>query len=154
MLDLDSAIEHCYERAEENRKRAELYVAVKATEKKIQECEECANDHEQLAKWLEELKKRRANDRPKGEWIPVSERLPEKSGDYLVRPSDGVLDDYSDFSEVMIMPYEADCEAFGWWSDRYDPVSLGYLDSDFVEFEVIAWQPLPEPYIGGESNDK
>lgn len=55
-MTLEEAIEHCYERAGENRRRAELYVAVKATEKKIQECEECANDHEQLAKWLEELK--------------------------------------------------------------------------------------------------
>ena len=80
------------------------------------------------------------------EWITVSERLPEKSGDYLVRPSDGVLEDYSDFSEIMIMPYDVDVEAFGWWSDQYDPVTLGYIDSDFNEFEVIAWMPLPEPY--------
>ena len=80
------------------------------------------------------------------EWIPCSERLPEDSGDYLVRPSDSVLEDYSDFSEIMIMPYDADCEAFGWWIDRYHPISLGYLDSDFEEFEVLAWMPLPKPY--------
>jgi hypothetical protein len=79
-------------------------------------------------------------------WIPCSERLPEDSGDYLVRPSDSVLEDYSDFSEIMIMPYDADCEAFGWWVERYHPISLGYLDSDFNEFEVLAWMPLPEPY--------
>lgn len=79
-------------------------------------------------------------------WIPVSERLPEESGEYLVRPSDGVLENYSDFSEVMIMPYDADCEAFGWWHEKYDPVSLGYLDSDFEDFEVLAWMPLPKPY--------
>ena len=79
-------------------------------------------------------------------WIPCSERLPEDSGDYLVRPSDSVLEDYSDFSEIMIMPYDADCEAFGWWVERYHPISLGYLDSDFNEFEVIAWMPLPKPY--------
>ena len=86
-------------------------------------------------------------------WIPVSERLPKESGKYLVRPSDGVLEDYSDFSEVMIMPYDADYEAFGWWTDKYDPVSLGYLDSVFNEFEVLAWMPLPEPYKA-ESEDK
>ena len=79
-------------------------------------------------------------------WIPCSERLPEDSGDYLVRPSDSVLEDYSDFSEIMIMPYDADCEAFGWWVERYHPISLGYLDSDFNEFEVLAWMPLPKPY--------
>ena len=79
-------------------------------------------------------------------WSPCSERLPEDSGDYLVRPSDSVLEDYSDFSEIMIMPYDADCEAFGWWVERYHPISLGYLDSDFNEFEVLAWMPLPKPY--------
>lgn len=79
-------------------------------------------------------------------WIPCSERLPEDSGDYLVRPSDSVLEDYSDFSEIMIMPYDVDCEAFGWWEERYHPISLGYLDSDFNEFEVLAWMPLPKPY--------
>ena len=83
-------------------------------------------------------------------WIPCSERLPEDSGDYLVRPSDSVLEDYSDFSEIMIMPYDADCEAFGWWVERYHPISLGYLDSDFNEFEVIAWMPLPKPYEAKE----
>jgi len=84
------------------------------------------------------------------EWIPCSERLPEDSGDYLVCPSDSVLEDYSDFSEVMIMPYDADCEAFGWWTERYNPISLGYLDSDFNESEVLAWMPLPEPWEGAD----
>ena len=79
-------------------------------------------------------------------WIPCSERLPENSGDYLVCPSDGVIEDYSDCRDVMIMPYDADCEAFGWWTDRYDPISLGFVDSDFNEFEVLAWMPLPKPY--------
>ena len=91
-------------------------------------------------------------DRPQGEWIPCSERLPEESGDYLVCPIDSVLEDYSDFGEVMIMPYDADCEAFGWWTARYDPISLGFVDSDFNEFEVIAWMPLPKPY--GERKDQ
>ena len=89
-----------------------------------------------------------------GEWIPCSERLPEDSGDYLVCPSDSVLEDYSDFSEVMIMPYDADCEAFGWWVERYDPISLGYVDSDFNEFEVLAWMPLPEPWKGAINEDR
>ena len=93
-----------------------------------------------------ELIKRQPTIDAEPHWIPCSERLPKDSGDYLVRPSDSVLEDYSDFSEIMIMPYDADCEAFGWWVERYHPISLGYLDSDFNEFEVIAWMPLPKPY--------
>lgn len=98
------------------------------------------------------VKKGASTNRPQ-EWIPCSERLPEDSGDYLVCPSDSVLEDYLDFGEVMIMPYDADCEAFGWWIERYHPISLGYLDSDFNEFEVLAWMPLPEPYEKGADDD-
>lgn len=87
----------------------------------------------------------------KGKWIPVSVRLPDKDGEYLVCPSDDVLEDYSDFSDVMIMPYDEGCEAFGWWTDRFDNISLGYIDSDFNKFDVIAWQPLPDPYKGGDT---
>ena len=94
-------------------------------------------------------------------WIPCSERLPEDSGDYLVRPSDNTLDDYSEFEEIMIMPYDVDCEAFGWWTSYFDPISLGFVDSEFTDYEVIAWMPLPKPYkasighsmsVGNEDN--
>ncbi len=42
---------------------------------------------------------------------------------------------------------------FGFWQDIYDSVTLGFVDTEFktndeVGYEkVIAWQPLPEPYI-------
>lgn len=119
-------------------------------EKQAKAFMEHAKELEQVIEWMEELKAYREAhekaDRPQGEWIPCSKRLPEDSGDYLVCPSDGVIEDYSDCRDVMIMPYDADCEAFGWWTERYDPISLGFVDSDFDEFEVLAWMPLPEPY--------
>ena len=62
-------------------------------------------------------------DREKGEWIPVSERLPEDRGDYII--------DYTnEFGEfVGISHYDK----YGFWSSS----------------NVIAWQPLPEPYKEG-----
>ena len=42
-MTLDDAIKHCYERAEELREK--------------DGCLECAHEHEELAGWLEELKK-------------------------------------------------------------------------------------------------
>lgn len=60
-------------------------------------------------------------------WIPCSERLPEEDGNYLIWfRYKSVL---GGFQEDMAMEYYAD--STGW-------------DCDNVE--VIAWQPLPEPY--------
>jgi hypothetical protein len=59
---------------------------------------------------------------PTGGWIPVSERLPEEKGDYLVTTG---------FCDV------------GWSS-----VDIGTFDGEgFVtHINVDAWMPLPEPY--------
>lgn len=56
MLTLEEAIKHCHEKAEEIRKANEEL----PTDCKLSEdlCE-CADEHEQLAGWLTELKERR-----------------------------------------------------------------------------------------------
>lgn len=59
----------------------------------------------------------------KQRWIPVTERLPEESGEYLV-----VLDSLIYFSWF----YKED----GVWS--------------FKNADITAWMQLPEPYKGGE----
>lgn len=85
----------------------------------------------------------------KPHWIPCSERLPEKDCDYLVWYEEGYREDYG-IDEIGIAPFEEDCGGFGVWQERYDPVSLGYLDSEWVEIKVLAWMPLPEPFAEGE----
>lgn len=76
-------------------------------------------------------------------WIPCSERLPEKSGLYLT----WTKFPYEEEPSWLIINYDADCESFGEWKEHYHPDTLGYLDSEFNEFEnVFAWMPLPEPY--------
>lgn len=105
-------------------------------------------DAHQLAKLLREGWT--IHSEPK--WIPCSERLPEDSGDYLVRFSDEYIEDHSslDLAEIEIERFDADCESFGYWVDRFDPVSLGFVDSDWVELPIIAWMPLPEPWEGAD----
>ena len=62
------------------------------------------------------------------EWIPVSERLPEEDGWYLV-----TVQGYETVTDVSL--YSADGCAWGDVSTKQ---------------KVIAWQPLPTPYKGGD----
>ena len=68
-------------------------------------------------------------------WVPVSERLPKKNGNYIVSLEDAV-DTYARFFN-------------GKW---FMPL-FGSIAREYGEYEVIAWMPLPKPYKGGEEND-
>lgn len=56
ITNLESAIKHYSELAEENEKDAEQFKRVKATQDMISYCYECAEEHRKLAEWLKELK--------------------------------------------------------------------------------------------------
>lgn len=60
-------------------------------------------------------------ERPQGEWIPVSERLPEQNGYYITTCRDI-------------------CE------NRVHTVGFDGVRKKWGRGGVIAWQPLPEPY--------
>ena len=81
---LDEAIKHCEEKAKELRRKAIVdYENDKTTLPEFADCRECAQEHEQLAKWLEELQAFRKaialgelvsiygldSVRSKGEWV-------------------------------------------------------------------------------------
>ena len=65
-----------------------------------------------------------------GQWIPCSERLPDKHVDVLV--------DFGDENPII-----------AWYShvnDTWKNSSTDYV----INVDVIAWQPLPEPYNPGK----
>lgn len=81
-------------------------------------------------------------------WIPVEEKLPEEDDIRfymcIVENNEEDLPMFCQYNELY---------GFGFWQDIYDSVTLGFVDTEFktndeLGYEkVIAWQPLPEPYI-------
>ena len=57
-MTLIEAIQHCEEKAKELRKNEPIF-RYAADEKEADKCLKCAEEHEQLAEWLKELKVRR-----------------------------------------------------------------------------------------------
>jgi hypothetical protein len=72
------------------------------------------------------------NSRPHGEWIPVSERLPEENGEYLVTREAYI--DRENRNMVIVRDIS------------YFTTNYGLNNGFHKANTVIAWQPLPEPY--------
>ena len=80
---------------------------------------------------IKRLKSVPSADRPQGEWIPCSERLPKKDGRYQVTRHDDVTN--TEFIDILW--YEENL----WWNRH----STG-------DYAVTAWMPLPKPWKGAE----
>ena len=61
-MSIDEAIAHAREVASEQKRRSGICVQNNSECDKFSACLKCAEEHEQLAEWLEELKKRRDED--------------------------------------------------------------------------------------------
>ena len=67
-------------------------------------------------------------------WIPVSERLPDEAFGCLVTVMDCEPSTQTDFENIL--PYFV----------GYDGETWNDADGEEIPFEVMAWQPLPQPY--------
>lgn len=128
MMTLEEAINHAREVAEKNRKCQEENTIILSNRWISSMC--CAEEHEQLAEWLEELKRLRE----KSKWIPCSERLPEEE--------EYILLSFANYTGLDIGRYEKDGE-----NDNFYP---GDEEETYASYGLIvnAWMPLPEPYKG------
>ena len=94
-------------------------------------------------------------DKPKGEWIPVSERLPDDLEPVNITWINHEPEPY--YKEIKDKPFTATGVYFNgqwyWWStlctDTLAEYSHNYDDIIDTAIEVIAWQELPEPYKKG-----
>lgn len=72
------------------------------------------------------------------EWIPVTERVPDKNGNYLI-----TVRSYDETGSIDFICVDH-CNSDGTW--------LHYKNQSDKKKDkvVIAWMPLPEPYMAGE----
>lgn len=105
-----------------------------------------------------------------GKWIPVSEKLPDietevivlakrnfKGGDFRYIITTALYEDGTVLENDSIWHWndldgewneEEDCYIIprGWWEYRH--YNMDEVYNNAIDDEVIAWQPLPEPYKG------
>lgn len=79
-----------------------------------------------------------------GEWIPVSERLPEENGSYLCQIN------FANHEIIDVLFFATNLYKVDKW-DFSDKKRAGFYDCEydwgcFEVYDVIAWMPLPEPY--------
>lgn len=93
--------------------------------------------------------------RPQGEWTPVSEKLPDDLEPVNITWINHDPEPY--YKEIKDKPFTATGVYFNgqwyWWStlctDMLAEYSHNYSDVIDDDIEIIAWQPLPEPYKKG-----
>ena len=83
----------------------------------------CDNCYECIKEACKNIIRKHMND----EWIPVSIRMPEKAGTYIINVLDG----------------ERDIVTFAKWQNRYKRFDM---TGARAYWRIIAWRPLPEPY--------
>lgn len=178
---LEEAIKHCEEKAEELKAKAEHFEFWgKLSQKAIDDCLECAKDHEQLASWLKELKALRhtvsslkfIDNAPPAEindksleiarkCIELGLKVGKEEGK-LGRPQSGWIpvserlpeeriNPYTtDFDEVLCTTDWGDVQAFKFGTPIIHHKPHFWLGGAIMDEHILAWQYKPEPYQKGD----
>ena len=94
-----------------------------------------------------------------GKWIPVSERLPEELVPVNVTWVNRNPEPY--YAEIKDVPFACTAVYYNgkwyWWSsvctdylEEYGEYNVDLVDNDI---DIVAWMPLPEPYLESEVED-
>lgn len=157
-MTIDEAIKHAEEVAKEQDKLCKRYddasgysrshnETIRTTDAK--KCEECAEQHRQLAEWLKELKQLREQTK----WIPVGEeRLPKGSDIVLLSLPPHINPNGEDCFASVICGHYIGGKDKEWGLSDGDTFGYG-LVSVKKGTNPLAWMPSPKPYEPQESED-
>lgn len=73
-------------------------------------------------------------------WIPVEEGLPDDGARVIAYYEGHVFDCECDKEQT-----EYGESPLGWWRLKFDPVTLGVIDSEWVPADATHWMPLQAP---------
>ena len=86
-------------------------------------------------------------ERPQGEWIPVSDKLPTIDGEYLV-----TIKYMTTYDGVTYKPiYVRDIQNYLSSKNGFGDMEYQSGDYQWISIPVIAWMPLPESYMETEN---
>lgn len=146
----NSALDHIHNVVRDDAYRRGYEQAKAEYDHKLTEIKSRFKDRYYNKGYSEGYEQGKADAAPK--WIPfTAETMPKEDGEYFVLYDDKYAEDY-DTGSVGVADFYVDCEAFGYWQERYDPVTLGYVDSDFIEIKVKKWMPIPKDEEGKDDN--
>lgn len=124
-----NVLEKILEEIEEKIKLAEKVMVKPPCDKLDEIANDTAEAFIEAYKECKEIIRSHMDDVENNGWIPVSERLPEKAGTYIVSAKDG----------------KREIVTFVKWQNRFKKWDLSGARA---YWKTNAWKPLPEPYRG------
>lgn len=124
-----NVLEKILEEIEEKIKLAEKVMVKPPCDKLDEIANDTAEAFIEAYKECKEIIRSHMDEAENDGWIPVSERLPEKAGTYIVSAKDG----------------KREIVTFVKWQNRFKKWDLSGARA---YWKTNAWKPLPEPYKG------
>ena len=153
-MNLEEAIKHAEEIAEENSKSYEEWLACKnrgnvgwsksdieSVDKTIEQCQKCAEEHRQLAEWLKDYKCLLEQDT----WILCRDKMPEER-EWIGTKRFGTKKSDEVYVTFETPEGERFTEHLSFQNHKLSKYDQTHIDAICKGSVPIAWKPFSDPY--------